>query len=118
MKKGSNQYWKKSATVLGAPGKTCSIPALKNEDGSWITASKDKANILAKTFKSKNVLPDKVENEYSALNKEKVSQDELFFPVVGQTLQELEGLREDSGTGPDLLPAKILKKCARKLAKQ
>ena len=90
---------------------------MKNDEGSWITTSKEKANLLAASFNSKNVLPDSSVNEFSALNRLRSSQDDLFFPVIGQTLQELEGLRDDSGTGPDHLPARILKKCARQLAK-
>ena len=117
MKKGSKQWWKLAATIMGALSKSCSIPALKNDEGSWITSLKDKANMLAASFKSKNVLPDTSVNEFTTLKRLRSSQDELFFPVIGQTLEELEGLREDSGTGPDQLPARILKKCSRQLAK-
>ena len=50
------------AAILGAPTKTCSIPALKDDKGTCITLPKDKANLFATTFKAKNVLPDKVEH--------------------------------------------------------
>ena len=117
MKKGSKQWWSLCATLLGALAKVSSIPALKNEDGSWTIDSKAKANKLALAFKSKNILPANAENEFSTLQKIRTCQEDLFFPMVNQTVQVLEALREDSGTGPDYLPARILKNCARQLAK-
>ena len=50
MKRGSKQFCKKSAELLGADTKICNIPALKDEHGKWVMDPKPKADLLAKTF--------------------------------------------------------------------
>ena len=55
-------------------------------------------------------------NEYTRLSMHQTLQ-ELIFPLEIHTFEELRQLREDSGTGPDKLPARILKMCARQLAR-
>ena len=43
-------------------------------------------------------------------------QPDVPLPTVEIAYHELHSLREDSGTGPDELPARILKQCAAQLA--
>ena len=56
------------------------------------------------------------QNEYSFLPAQMVEQDDVPLPTVEMTFKELDTLREDSGTGPDNVPTKILKYCAAQLA--
>ena len=72
--------------------------------------------MLAKTMADKYVIRDACENEYSKLQQCQILQ-ELVFPLEETTMNELETLRPESGTGPDELPARILKECASQLAK-
>ena len=71
----------------------------------------DSENIIGKY-----VLKERSTNEYSQLRNSAVIQ-ELNFPTDKDALRELEALRADSGTGPDASPARVLKECARQLAK-
>ena len=95
-----------------------SIPALKSQDGEWFTDSKAKAQLIADTFSKKYQMPEEECNEYTPLH---VLGDEHAFAVKDLTGEDafevLESLSADSATGPDLLPARILKRCARTLAK-
>ena len=117
LKGHSKTWWKQTNTLLGAPAKTCSIPALKNNENVWILNESEKATLIAETQKNKCVLPVEVINEYSAIEPTESRQDSLQLPTEEMAYAELIDVKEDSATGPDLLPALILKKCARWLAK-
>ena len=55
------------------------------------------------------------DNEYSEIR----YVQPLFFcglPIVEATEKELASLDEDSALGPDLVPTRILKRCAKALA--
>jgi hypothetical protein len=89
---------------------------LKSDTGGWIHERSSKADLLAETFSSKNLLPEPVINTYTDLQANPCRQiviGQLTREVVHKTLQALD---ESSGTGPDLLPARMLKNCAEELA--
>ena len=44
--------------------KTCSIPALRNEDGTWSKTAAEKCELLANSFATKWTLPDGRRNHY------------------------------------------------------
>ena len=73
--------------------------------------AKSKADHLAETSISKYKLPKAAHNNYSEIEVPYRRQD--FLAELKEELAEktLEALHEDSVTGPDLLPARILKKC-------
>ena len=99
-------------------GTVCSIPALRAADGEWVFESQAKTNVFAQSFSSKFVLAEEVQNVYSELETAPTKQRELHRSVTEKSAEDqLAGLRDDSGTGPDLLPARILKQCASALAK-
>ena len=75
-----------------------------------------KANLFANTFSSKFVLPDERANEYSHLKNGTSEQAFPLLPTVDAAEKMLQALNVDSGTGPDQLPARILKYCAKQLA--
>ena len=116
LKRGSKKWCKESSQLLGAESKMCNIPALKSDAGIWAMEPGDKAQMLAKTMQGKNNLPPQEDNGYSRVEPTGFVQDSIFFPTVEMAFAELDGLREDSGTGPDECPAKILKHCAKELA--
>ena len=66
-KKGSRRWWKLASALMNKPEKNCSIPALKENDGTWALTPLEKAELLAKTFEAKVVLSDFVMNEFSLL---------------------------------------------------
>eukprot|EP00969_Alexandrium_andersonii_P240333 10609594-Alexandrium_andersonii.AAC.1 len=96
-------------------GKTCS-PALR-VDGAWIVDPTAKANVFATAFQEKWELPAKISNEYSVISGP-IADDDYDFLVLRTRASSkvLLALREDSGAGPDLLPARVLRRCSDELA--
>ena len=115
---GSRGWWKIANTLLTKAGCTENIPALQRPDGSWAMDPEEKANELAETFRTKAQLPPVVSNAYSLLPEHSSSTQQTGFLRIRtrSAFKFLRDLDEQSGTGPDLLPARILKKCARVLA--
>ena len=56
-------------------------------------------------------------NEYSHLKPPSILQQDFALPLASSAEKELSGLRVDSGTGPDDISARVLRFCARQLAK-
>jgi hypothetical protein len=115
-RKGSKRWRSLCQELLSQCAKVQSIPALKCTDGGWVHEPADKADLLAITFGSKNVLPQLVTNDYTDLGPKARGQKELSLLTVEVVIKTLAALDERSGTGPDLLPARILKNCAEQLA--
>ena len=115
--RGSKGWWSRVRRLLQQSLKQCSIPALKKPAGEWCIDAKSKADHLADTFKSKFKLSQNVTNYYTDLEP---------LPYRGQTAiaeitedraeKVLLNLRSDSATGPDQLPTRIIKECAKELA--
>ncbi len=118
MPPSSRGWWKLSSSLLAKAGTKESIPPLQNEDDdSWALTAKEKAIELARVFRSKSQLPAKEENEYSELTATTdARQIRLPRLTVTKVFNLLKALDETSGTGPDQLPARILKHCAAELA--
>ena len=113
----SKQWWHFSKSLLLMGGNTSSIPAMKNGSGQWIKDPKEKAELFAKTFRDKSALPPPRGNEYNDVADNVSRQMSGFLPIRQRHVQRiLQNLREDSATGPDELPARILKRCAKVLA--
>ena len=115
---GTKYWWQLSRQLLQMKGRTSSIPALKDPDGTWAMGAADKAELFKKTFAAKQYLPVAVVNEYSALLQGPCRQEALGSVTAERVKEVLEALRVDSATGPDLLPTRVLKQCADALALQ
>ena len=115
-RRGSKLWCNLCRELLSQRAKIQTIPALKSEHGNWIHEQTDKADLLARTFSSKNILPEPGENEYTDLESSASKQRVLRTLTVENAKQIIGALDEHSGTGPDLLPARILKYCADQLA--
>ena len=99
-------------------GVVSSVPALRDEDNTWVLESEQKADLFADTFSKKIFLKEVQVNEYTPIARSTTSKQVKLKNVTEQDAQTiLERLRVDSGTGPDLLPARILKYCSAALAK-
>ena len=120
---GSKKYWTRSKELLNQKRKTCSVPALKDSEGllgkdhkgKWCTNAVEKANLLARTFAAKYTLASAEENCYTALEA-KAEQPDWPMPEESAAKKVLEALREESATGPDLVPTRFLHHCAAELA--
>ena len=116
MSPSSRGWWKLSGSLLTKATGQENIPPLKRADGSWAKSSEEKAAELSRTFQQKSVLPTIEENEYTELGPPCTAQMPSFLRLRTRTVKKiLRELDEFSGTGPDLLPARILRKCAAEL---
>ena len=117
MDPSSRGWWKIANTLLTKASTTENIPALQRADGSWAMSPEERANELASTFREKSQLPPEHTNQYTELKHEQRDPQTGFLRLrVRTVLKLLKDLDENSGTGPDRLPARILKRCAAELA--
>ena len=94
--------------------RTAQIPPLKRRDGTWARSPIEKANLLAQTFAWKCKLPEGGEEIKRGTPHVEMS----GFLVLRQrwAYAELKHINEEKATGPDGLPGRILKQCAKELA--
>ena len=80
--------------------------------------SQGKADLLANTLCSKFKLPEIADNGYAEISQEQVDwlHDRAKILTVDAACKVMQSLREDSATGPDLVPTRIIKRCAAALA--
>ena len=117
MDPSSRGWWKIANSLLTKASTTENIPALQRSDGTWAMTPTERANELASTFRAKSQLPEKSTNHYTELRREPREPQQGFLRLrVRTVLKVLRGLDEHSGTGPDRVPARILKRCAAELA--
>ena len=117
MSPSSRGWWKLSGTLLTKANGRENIPPLKRSDGQWAKTASEKATELAGVFRSKSELPESEVNDYTPLEEPVSGQMPGFLRLRVRTVKKiLKALDETSGTGPDLLPARVLKRCADALA--
>lgn len=114
----SRGWWKITNSLLTRPALAENIPPLQRPDKSWVMDGQQKADLLAEMFRAKAVLPPEASlNMYSDFSEEPVESMHGFLRIrVREVAKVLNSLDETSGTGPDLLPARILKRCYSELA--
>ena len=118
MPNGTKGWWSRSNRLMQRKGIVSCIPALKGSDDQWVLRAKDKADLLSETFSKKYGLAAEEQNDYTRLaNHQGQGQRGLKQLHEKDAETILHNLREDSGTGPDGLPARILKNCAAALAR-
>ena len=118
MARGSKSWWARERQLQQQKQKCCSIPALKSSDGIWVRDSQGKADLLAETLSGKYSLPAQCENEYTELKPRQLQwlQDRAEFLTPEAAQKIMSNLREDSATGPDAVPTRIIKRCSAVLA--
>ena len=114
-KTSSKSWWSKARRLLDQRQQVSSIPALK-KGADWIIEIENKANYFADVFEAKNVMIAEEANNYSEIVDTHTEATTFKLPSLEATKKVLEGLDEDSALGPDMLPTRILKKCAHVLA--
>ena len=118
MPRGAKGWWNRSKRLMQRKCDVSSIPALKGSDDQRVLQAKDKADLLSRTFSKKYGLSAEEHNDYTVLANH-VGQEQRGLKQLHEKDAEtaLHNLREDSGTGPDGLPARNLKNCAAALAR-
>ena len=114
--RGSKSWWTLSRQLMQKKTSSTGIPALKSSDGSWILDSEKKADRFAEVFQSKCKMNDAEVNEYITISVTGHEQEDLPDVTTQQAMKGLQSLDESSATGPDLLPTRVLRRCAASLA--
>ena len=115
--KGSKRWWSLSKELMDfAPAKS-GIPSLRGPSGDWVHDGQAKADLLAHAFSSKYHLPAEIEEADEVLADPPTKMSNCVLVRERWVLRELRNLREDQSTGPDGLPARILRQCARQLSR-
>ena len=80
--------------------------------------SQGKADLLAQTLGAKYTLAERVDNEYSELAEESLTweADHTRVLTIKAACKVMSNLKEDSATGPDKVPTRIIKRCAQSLS--
>ena len=113
----SRGWWKLAGSLLARRGGAEAIPPLLRTDDSWAMTAKEKADEFATVFRDKAVLGDEEVNEYTPLSEHNGASQRGFLRLRVRTVKRLlKRLDASSGTGPDLLPARLLKECFEELA--
>ena len=117
LKRSSREWWRLSRSLMSLSSSAEVIPPLKRQEGSWAKTPTEKAELLAETFAKKAELDPCEDNSYSAIPApDGVSMGDGFVPIRQRvTKRVLAKLDPNSGTGPDKLAARVLKKCQKEL---
>ena len=115
-KPGSKQWWTLSRDLLLQITKVQSIPALKTEGGEWLHGPREKADLFANTLNGKYTLPIPIVNTYTVIQQLPGKQFIKHTWSKKNVCRSLEEIDASSGTGPDFLPARYLKMCAKELS--
>jgi len=98
-------------------GQTSAILPVRSQDGPWVLDPKAEADLFADVMGKKYVLPGAVNNEFSDIPYHSHTSQSGFSPIRKRHVEKvLKLLDEDSSSGPDKLPTKLLKRCSGALA--
>ena len=112
---GSKDWWSLSKDLLAKSSGRENIPPLRSGD-TWAKDPQSKASLLATTFSEKAQLPEPHVNEYTVFSPARHSLRRFLRIRERDVRKILKSLDVKSATGPDLLPALILKVCGDELA--
>ena len=103
--------------MLDQSGNGSSTPALQDAGGKWVLETKQTANLIVKTSSANFYLLPAEANSYSEIDGALCRAQKTPVAISEDVVQKvLAKLSEDSGTGPDLLPTRVLKRCSEELA--
>ena len=117
LKPSSREWWRISRSLMSLGSASDVIPPLKSTDGVWATTASEKATLLATKFADKSRLDDVVRNDFSdefaSLGERR---SDGFIPIRLRYVRKvLKKLDENSGTGPDRIAARVLRRCRDEL---
>ena len=105
---GSKKWWKLSHQVFQNPDTSSKIPPLLRNDQTWAFGDDEKCEAFADTFRRKWKLPG--DHHYSSTYRFDPAHD-YFVPIRPNVIRKgLKELDPDSATGPDDIPAVVLRK--------
>ena len=114
--RGSKLWWRLNRELLHNTPCRQAVPSLKDEKGDWVHNAKGKAELFRKTFQEKSQLPTEPEEEFYTPTPSGNQMPRFTAVRVRWAKKALKELEVDTATGPDKLPARILRECAEELA--
>jgi len=113
--RGSKRWWRLNRELLDKKTSCQTIPPLKRHDKTWATEAVDKANLFACKFRSKSALPATVVEFETQLRA--ASRQTGFLAIrLRWARKALHELSLNTATGPDGIPARVLRRCAQPLS--
>ena len=119
LKSGSLQdkQWWSTLKAAGGDGRQCTTPVIRDDKGNEHTTSMDKASCFGKHFSAKcSVKEDLHQSDLPHFPRrcDTVLSQVRFRPTTVR--RHLKGLEVSKVTGPDGIPARVLKHCAAELS--
>ena len=111
--RGSKRWWKLNRELLNRQSRIASIPPLK-KDEQWMHTPQDKANSLMDSFANKCTLP--IQQGHTEVEAPRNVLPSFLLIRRRWILKLLKTCAVDKATGPDTLPARILRECANEFA--
>ena len=109
---GTRDFWRITNSILNRGKST--IPPLFNGP-EVLTSSKDKANLFANRFASNSTLDDSQHTlpDFPSRTDQEISTMRITVRMVARIISQLDASK---ATGPDNIPAIVLKKCSAELS--
>ena len=119
LKSGSLQdkQWWSTLKAAGGDGRQCTIPVIRDDKGNEHTTSMDKASCFGRHFSAKCSLKEDLHQSdlpHFPRRCDTVLSQVRFRPTTVR--RYLKGLDVSKATGPDGIPARVLKQCAAELS--
>ena len=114
-----DREWWSVIKRVGGHGRDSSIPVLVDPDGMECTKSHDKANVIGKYFAQKCSLDDDFAEQSGPFPHVRQRTANTLATVhfrQATVRRTLRALNSSKATGPDAVPARVLRKCADSLA--
>ena len=115
LKRGSKKWWSIAKTLMDGAVHRSGIPPLRTAEGDWVQEPKRKADMIADMLMGKCVLPDPSGEETPVKEYREERMSGFILIRLRWVRKKLKALREDQATGPDAVPARLLKMCADSL---
>ena len=116
LKKGSKQWWSLNRQLLNKTAKTSSIPPLRDSKGAWIVDPREKAQHLSDAFAAKCALPPPPDDPTFSVTEPAVELSGFLVIRSRWVRRILKAINPAKATGPDGLPGRILRACAKESA--
>ena len=111
----SSKKWWNTVNTLSGKSTRADIPVLKDEHQAY-TSAKDKAEKFCQTFATKCQLASAEEPAPQVQRSTAYSKEQIVFRTK-DVRKLLRNLQPDKATGPDEIPARVLKECSAELAR-
>ena len=112
----SKEWWRVNRELLNRKTKVSTIPSLKDDLGQWILSPIEKANLLARKFEAKCVLPPRPTGEQNTSDEVTPVMSDFFLIRTRWVTKIIRNLKDGKASGPDGFPVRFFKECSKELS--